>query len=275
MVMMEPELREDRGEIEASMEGHLPKLVKIKDLRGDLHSHTTYSDGRATIEEMVERAASLGYEYIALTDHSPSTRIARGLHVDRLEKKIEEIENLRKRRKGRKPEILIGTEVDILHDGRLDYPDEILARLDVVVASIHSSFRQSSDRMTGRFLSAIANPYVHIIGHPTTRIIGGRAPVEFEFESVALAAAKAGVALEVNGSPYRLDLNENLSRAAQEAGALLSIDSDAHSVDQLENIRYGVFQARRGWIEARSVVNTWTFAKLSRWLRSRRESRAA
>jgi DNA polymerase (family 10) len=272
-----PELREDRGEIEAAIEGRLPKLVKLDDLRGDLHTHTNYSDGRATIEEMIEGAASLGYEYVALTDHSPSARIARGLDRDRLEKKIEEVERVRERRGPRKPRILLGAEVDILADGGLDYPEEILARFDVVVAAVHSSFRQSRDRMTKRLLEAISNPYVHILAHPLTRLMGSREPVEFDFERIVEAAVEAGVALEMNSQPLRLDLTDTMARAAQEAGALLAIDTDAHSVGQLELIRYGVSQARRGWVEARSVVNTWTWAKLSRWLaeRRRRELKAA
>jgi DNA polymerase (family 10) len=275
--MTPPELREDRGEIEAAIEGRAPKLIEFADLRGDLHTHTNYSDGRATVEEMVEGAASLGYEYIALTDHSPSARIAHGLDRERLEKKIEEVERVRERRGPRKPRILLGAEVDILADGGLDYPEEILARFDVVVAAVHSSFRQSRDRMTKRLLEAISNPYVHILAHPLTRLMGSREPVEFDFERIVEAAVGAGVALEMNSQPLRLDLTDTMARAAQEAGALLAIDTDAHSVGQLELIRYGVSQARRGWVEARSVVNTWTWAKLSRWLaaRRRRESKAA
>jgi DNA polymerase (family X) len=265
-----PELREDRGEIEAAMKGDLPKLIDEGDLRGDLHMHTTWSDGRSPLEEMVEAAARLGLEYIAITDHSPSSRIANGLDIDRLGRKIEEVEALRKKRGRRRPRILMGAEVDILPDGALDYPDEVLARLDVVVASMHGSFRQSKDRMTGRLLDAIANPYTHIIGHPTTRLLGSREPVEFDFERVIEAAAESGVALEVNGSPSRLDLNDVMARAAFEAGALLAIDSDAHSAAQLEQTRYGILQARRGWVEARSVVNTWLWPKFSRWLRQRR-----
>jgi DNA polymerase (family X) len=268
--MPPPELREDRGEIEAGAEGRLPKLIEEGDLRGDLHAHTTWSDGRSSLEEMVEAAAELGLEYIAITDHSPSSRIANGLDIDRLELKIEEVEALRKKRGRRKPRVLMGAEVDILPDGRLDYPDEVLARLDVVVASAHGAFRQSKSRMTGRLLDAVANPYVHIIGHPTTRLLGSREPVEFDFERIVEAAAEAGVALEVNGSPDRLDLNDLMARAASEAGALLAIDSDAHSAAQLEQTRYGILQARRGWVEARSVVNTWPWAKFSRWLRRRR-----
>lgn len=270
MKMPPPELREDRGEIEAAMEGDFPKLIEEGDLRGDLHAHTTWSDGRSSLEEMVEAAAEIGLEYIAITDHSPSSRIANGLDIDRLERKIEEVEALRKKRGRRKPRILMGAEVDILPDGRLDYPDEVLARLDVVVASMHGAFRQSKDRMTGRLLDAIANPYTSVIGHPTTRLLGSREPVEFDFERIIEAAAEAGVALEVNGSPSRLDLNDVMARAAYEAGALLAIDSDAHSAAQLEQTRYGVLQARRGWVEARSVVNTWPWPKFSRWLRRKR-----
>jgi DNA polymerase (family X) len=270
MKMVPPELREDRGEVEAALADHLPKLIVEDDLRGDLHMHTTWSDGRASVEEMVETAARLGREYIALTDHSQSARIAHGLELERLEQKIEEVEALRKKRGRRKPHVLMGAEVDILTDGKLDYPDEILARLDVVVASLHGAFRQSRERMTGRLLDAIANPYVHVIGHPTTRLIGSREPVDFDFERVVEAAAEAGVALEVNGAPNRLDLDDLMARAACEAGVLLAIDSDAHSTAQLEQTRYGVFQARRGWVEARSVVNAWPWSRFGRWLQRRR-----
>jgi DNA polymerase (family 10) len=266
-----PELREDRGEIEAALERKLPKLIQVEDLRGDLHAHTNYSDGRSTIEEMVERAAQLGYEYIALTDHSPAARIAHGLELDRLEEKINELEKVREKRGRRKPRVLLGAEVDILADGKLDYADDVLRRFDVVTASVHAAFKQSRDRMTGRLLDAIANPYVHIIGHPTTRLIGSREPVEFDFDKVVGAAVDRGVALEVNGSPFRLDLTDTMARAAVEAGAVLAINSDAHSAPQLELIRFGVYQARRGWVEARNVVNTWAWAKLSRWLAARRK----
>ncbi|MCI0663117.1 MAG: PHP domain-containing protein [Acidobacteria bacterium] len=207
---MPPELREDRGEIEAAMKGHLPKLIELPDLRGDLHMHTNYSDGRASIAEMVEGAAALGYEYIALTDHSPSARIANGLDRNRLDEKIKELERVRKQRGERKPRILLGAEVDILADGKLDYPDDILARCDVVVAAVHSSFRQSRDRMTKRLLDAIANPYVHILGHPLTRLMGSREAIDFDFERLVQA--------EVNAQPLRLDLTDTMARAAQEGG---------------------------------------------------------
>jgi DNA polymerase (family 10) len=166
--------------------------------------------------------------------------------------------------------LLLGVEVDILPDGKLDYPDSILQRFDVVTASIHASFRQSKDRITGRLLDAIANPHVHIIGHPTTRLIGSREPVEFDFDRVLRAAAEVHVALEINGSPLRLDLNDTMARAALEAGVLLAINSDAHSVTQLEYVRYGVYVARRAWVEAQNVVNTWPWPKLQRWLRRQR-----
>jgi DNA polymerase (family X) len=269
MPVMPPEMREDRGEIEAALAGRLPKLIELRDLRGDLHTHTTYSDGQATIAEMVEHAAELGYEYIALTDHSPSQRVAHGLALDRLEQKIEEVQSIRKKRGDRLPHVLLGAEVDILADGRLDYPDEVLARLDVVVASVHSLFRQSKDQMTGRVVDALANPHVDILGHPTGRLIGAREPLELDFERVLAAAQKSRAALEINGSMYRLDLTDTMARAAQEAGVLLAIASDAHSTAQLDQIRCGVFQARRGWIKARSVINTWPWVKLSQWLEHR------
>jgi DNA polymerase (family 10) len=271
MTVAPPELREDRGEIEAAIKGKLPELIAAEDLRGDLHAHTNYSDGRSTIEEMVERAAQLGYQYIALTDHSPSARIARGLDIDRLEQKIKQLEKVRKKRRDSRVRILFGAEVDILPDGTLDYPDEVLRRFEVVTACVHSAFKQSRDRMTGRLLDAIASPYVHILGHPTTRLIGSREPVEFDFDKVVRAAVEHGVALEVNGSPLRLDLTDTMARAALEAGALLAINSDAHSAAQLELIRFGVYQARRGWVGAASVVNTWRWGKLSRWLDARRK----
>ena len=168
--------------------------------------------------------------------------------------------------RGRGLRVLLGAEVDILPDGRLDYADEVLARFDVVTASVHSAFRQGRDLMTARLLEAISNPHVQILGHPTARLLGSREPLDFDFERVAAAAARAGVALEVNGSTYRLDLTDTMARAAQEAGALLAINSDAHSAAQLEQINYGVLQARRGWVEARSVVNTRHYAGLRRWL---------
>jgi DNA polymerase (family 10) len=267
MQTIAPEMREDRGEIEAAMAHELPALIEFTDIRGDLHAHTNYSDGRSTMEEMLEGAKRLGYDYIALADHSPSARVARGLDAKRLGGKMRDFERLQHKQAKGRPRLLLGAEVDILSDGKLDYPDDVLQRFDVVTASIHAAFHQSKDRITGRLLDAIANPHVHIIGHPSTRLIGSREPVEFDLDQVIRAAADARVALEINGSPLRLDLNDTMARAAQEAGVLLAINSDAHSVLQLEYVRYGVFVARRAWVQPQSVVNTWPWAKLQRWLR--------
>lgn len=264
-----PELREDRGEIETAERGELPRLIEISDLRGDLHVHTDFSDGRSSMEEMAETAERLGYEYIAFADHSPSQRVARGLEIDRLEEKIEALAALRAKRGGSGPRLLLGAEVDILADGRLDYPDDVLKRLDVVVAAVHSLFRQERARMTGRVLDALDNPYVHVLGHPMARLIGIRDPIDLDIEKAVRKAAERGVAIEMNGSYQRLDLNDTMARAAQEAGALLAIGSDAHSAGQLELIRYGVYQARRGWIEAPNVVNTWPWRRMRAWLTGR------
>ena len=215
MPVMPPEMREDRGEIEAALAGGLPDVMELENLRGDLHAHTVWSDGKSTSEEMVEQAARLGYEYIALTDHSPSERIARGLDRDRLEKKIDEIERLRARRGSRKPHILIGAEVDILADGGLDYPDEILARLDIVVAAIHTAFRQTREQITGRLVAAAGNPYVDVLGHPTGRLIGSREPLEIDLERVVEVAREKQVALE----DQRIDLPARSQRRDGARGA--------------------------------------------------------
>ncbi len=270
MPVMPAELREDRGEIEAALEHRLPVLIEKEDLRGDLHIHTDYSDGRSSLREMVEGAASLDCEYVALTDHSPAARVAHGLSPERLEEKIEELDRVRQERGRHKPRLLLGAEVDILANGKLDYTDNVLAKLDVVVASIHAGFRQSRDRMTGRLLDAISNPKVQILGHPTTRLIGGREAINFDFDRILQAVIDADVAFEIDSQPDRLDLTDTLVKAANDAGALFAINSDAHSISQLEYIRYGVFVARRGWVEASSVINTWTWRKLVDWLRKRR-----
>jgi DNA polymerase (family 10) len=262
-----PELREDRGEIEAARKKELPNLVELADLRGDLHVHTNYSDGRDTAEQVVDKAAALGYEYVALSDHSPAARIAHGLEEERVGQKIAEIERLRRSRKPGKPEILMGAEVDIRGDGTLDYPERTLKKLDVVIAAVHAGFRQDSDRMTGRLLDALDCPYVHVLAHPTGRLLGAREPIQFDFKKVLKKALDRKIALEINGSWQRLDLNDTMARAAQDAGVLLNIGSDAHSTGQMEYVRYAVTQARRGWIEAKPVVNTWTLPKLKKWLK--------
>ena len=270
MPAIPPELREDRGEIEAAQEHRLPSLIELDAIRGDLHAHTTYSDGHSSIEEMIERASALGYDYIALTDHSPSERVARGLDVRRLKQKMKELEVVRRKRGIRAPRILLGTEVDILEAGKLDYPDEILAQMDVVIAAVHSNFKQPPGEMTERLLRAIDNPYVNIIAHPTARLIGSRSPIQFDFDRVVKAAKSAGVALEIDGSPWRLDLSDILAQSVARAGGLLAIGSDAHSTAQLAFMRFGVLQARRAWVEATCVVNAWPWGKLHSWLIRRR-----
>ena len=274
MPLIPPELREDRGEIEAALAGALPRLISIEDVHGDLHAHTTYSDGRADCEAMVAAAALLGYEYLALTDHSPGQRIAHGLDTGRLRQKRKEIAALQARRGTTAPRILLGAEVDILPDGRLDYPDEVLASMDVVIAAVHDHFLQPASQMTARLLAAIANPHVQVLAHPTARLIGSRPPVEFDFDRVARAAQAAGVALEMDGSPWRLDLNDQLARRARELGVTLAIASDAHSTAQLAYLRLGVMQARRAWVAAAAVVNTWPWEKLQTWLDHRRQQPA-
>jgi DNA polymerase (family 10) len=271
MPSIPPELREDRGEIEAAIKHQIPTLIELKAIRGDLHAHTTYSDGRSTVEEMIERAAALGYDYIGLTDHSPSERVARGLDKRRLQQKIKELETVRHQRSPG-PKILLGTEVDILDDGKLDYPNDILAKMDVVMAAVHSNFNQAPEQMTARLLRAIDNPYVNIIAHPTSRLIGSRESIQFDFDRVVSAAKTAGVALEVDGSPWRLDLNDLLAQSVHRARGLLVISSDAHSTTQLAYMRFGVLQARRAWVEPWGVVNTWPWGKLHAWLMHRRPS---
>ncbi len=275
MAFIPPELREDRGEIEAAAAGRLPRLIAPGDVRGDFHAHTTYSDGRADVAAMVAAAEARGYEYVGLSDHSPSARIAHGLEPARLRRKQAELEAARRARGDRPPRILLGSEVDILPDGRLDYPDDVLAELDVVIAAVHANFKQSREQMTQRLLRAIANPCVRIVAHPTARLIGSRPPVDFDLERVAGAAARAGVALEVNGSPQRLDLKDSMARAALAAGAWLAIGSDAHSTAQYDNMRFGVIQARRGWVEADAVVNTWPWSRVEQWLAMRRQAARA
>ncbi|MCI0480953.1 MAG: DNA polymerase/3'-5' exonuclease PolX [Candidatus Dadabacteria bacterium] len=255
-----PELREDRGEIEAAIEGRLPDLIQLEDIRGDLHTHTKWSDGRATIEEMAESALRLGYEYIAISDHSPSQTIANGLSIERLRAKQKELESAAK--KFRNIKVLMGTEVDIKSDGTLDYPDNVLKELDVVIASVHSGFKMDRETMTNRIIRAVKNPYVHVIGHPTGRLIGERDPYDVDIDQVIEAALEYGKALEVNGSYWRLDMNDLHARKAVDAGVKVIISTDAHSTDQLPFMRYGVGTARRGWVRKKDVLNALPYKEL-------------
>ncbi len=249
-----PELREDRGEIEAGLEGQLPALVSLEDIRGDLHVHTVWSDGRLTVEAMVQAARARGYEYIVITDHSTGLGVVRGLDPERLRRQREEIQAVNARYDD--ITVLQGAEVEIMADGTLAYPDEVLASLDVVVASLHTGLRQPRAQITRRLLAAIRHPLVHIVGHPTGRLLLRRAGADLEMEAVLRAAAETGTALEINASPERLDLDARHVRRAVELGCRLVINSDAHRDEELDNVRYGVWQARRGWAEARHILNT-------------------
>jgi DNA polymerase (family 10) len=251
---MPPELRENRGELEAAAEHRLPQLVTINDIRGDLHVHTDWSDGHDTAERMVEAAIARGYQYIAFTDHSRSLRVAHGLSVERVREQRRLIARLNERYAPFR--VFHGIEVDILPNGMLDYPDDLLAELDIVCAAVHTAFRQTRQAMTARIGAALANPHVDILGHPTGRILLGRAPYEVDLDVVLRAAAERGVALEIDGQPDRLDLDDMWARRAKETGALLVCDSDAHAVRQLEYMRYAVATARRGWAEPRHILNT-------------------
>jgi len=261
MQYIPPELRSNTGEIEAAQKNALPKLIEVDDISGDLHTHSLWSDGNNTIEEMALAAQNLGYEYIALTDHSPSLRVANGLNHERLIKKKSEIDALNEKLKIK---ILFGTEVDILADGSVDYPDEILSKFDVVVASIHSRFNQDN---TERLLKAMQNPYVHIIGHPSGRMIGRRKPYELDYEMVFKEAANTGTILEINGQHLRLDLQDFYIREAKRWNCMFSIDSDSHSIANLELMELGVRWARRGWCEKKDVVNTLDLKKLRQILK--------
>ena len=260
-----PELREDRGEIEAALQDSLPELVKLEDIRGDLHVHSTFSDGISSIEEIVNKAIELGYEYIAITDHSKSLKIARGLDEGRLREQLEHIKNLNQKVKGIR--ILTGMEVDILPDGSLDMNDDILKELDVVIASIHSGFKQDQKTLTSRIVNACHNPYVKIIAHPTGRLIGRRAAYDVDMDKVMEAAAETGTVLEINSSPDRLDLNDVHVKRAAEMGIKIAIDTDAHSTEALSDMRYGVWVARRGWLAAENIINTFSLDKLLKFLK--------
>lgn len=254
MKYIEPEMREDRGEIQAALQGRLPELVTLKDIRGDLHVHSEWSDGHGTIQEMAKAAQALGYEYIAVSDHSPSIGIAGGLTPEQLDQKIDTIRAINETLEGFT--VLVGTEVDIRADGKLDYPEEILAKCDIVVASVHMGQQQKERAITGRLITAIENENVDIIGHPTGRKIGGRDPYEVDMLSVLEAAARTGTAMEINAFPTRLDLNDVWAKTAKEMGVRMCIDSDAHDAKHLNVMRYGINVARRGWLEKKDLLNT-------------------
>lgn len=262
-----PELREGRGEIAAAAAGKLPHLVELSHIRGDLHLHSEWSDGSTTIEEIRGAAGARRYQYIAITDHSPSLKIAGGLSEERLLRQIVLIEKLR-RKKG--CHILTGSEVDILPDGSLDLPDELLDRLDLVIASVHSNFRQSRSEMTARICRAMEHPAVHMIGHPTGRLLGSRGPYRVDLEQLIDKAAETGTALEINASPQRLDLSEKYMSLARRKGVRLAVNTDAHSTATMADMVYGVTAARRGWLEPEDLLNTLSLEQLQEALSEKR-----
>jgi DNA polymerase (family 10) len=267
---IEPELRENRGEIEAAANGMLPHLVTYSDLKGDLHGHSLYTDGTATIREMALAARRRGFSYIAITDHSRRMTITRGLDTARLRRQSAEIDRVNAALSG--IFVLKGIEVDIRTDGALDLPDHVLAELDVVVAAVHSSFHLGREAQTTRIEKALANPLVTILAHPTGRMLESREPYEVDMPRLIRAAAAGGVALELNAQPERLDLSDVYCHMAKDAGLLISIASDAHAPEDYEQLRHGVAQARRGWLTPNDVLNTMSLGDLRGHLRRRRHT---
>ncbi|MGB7292743.1 MAG: DNA polymerase/3'-5' exonuclease PolX [Thermodesulfobacteriota bacterium] len=263
---IEPEMREDRGEIEAALRGRLPTLLELQDIKGDLHVHSNWSDGNGSIEEMALTAKRLGYEYIAITDHSPSARIANGLSIERLYEKRDELESVRKKVKGIR--ILMGSEVDILSDGSLDYPDSVLRDLDVVIAAVHSGFKMERAKMTKRIVNALKNPFVHILAHPTGRLIGERDPYDVDLEEVFKTAKEFGKGIEVNSHYLRLDLKDVNIRQAIDMNTKLVIGTDSHHSNHLTFMKLGVATARRGWAMKKDIINTMGFKELSKFLKT-------
>lgn len=263
-----PELREDGTEISAARAGRLPRLVELADVRGDLHVHSTWSDGRATIRAMAEAARARGYEYIAITDHSPSLGVARGLTPQRLELQLQEIRALNDEWDDFR--ILAGAEVDILPDGTLDFDDQLLSRLDIVVASVHSAMNQDRETMTERIIRAMRHPYVDIVAHPTGRLLGRRDPYDVDLERLIAVAAETGTVLEINASPERLDLKDVHARAAKDAGVLIAVNTDAHGTEGLDQMALGITTARRAWLESRHVLNCLPLTQLRKVLKRSR-----
>ncbi|UXA05969.1 DNA polymerase/3'-5' exonuclease PolX [Mycobacterium sp. SMC-2] len=257
-----PVLREDRGEVEAALAGHLPALVEAADLLGDLHVHTDLTDGLAGLDEMVAAAASRGYRYCAITDHAPQLAMQRMTR----DKALQQRSKLPELACRHRIEVLHGIELNIAADGSLDWDDDFLSGFDILIASVHSDFDQTRDEMTKRLLAAIEHPYVNVIGHPTTRVLGRRPPIEFDVDSVFAAAARTRTALEINAFPDRLDLCDELVRRAREYGVVFAIDTDSHAVPHLDYVRYGVAVAQRGWVSAGEVINTWPLRRLRKFL---------
>jgi len=266
-----PELRENRGEIQAAQKHKLPDLIVLEDIRGDLHMHSKWTDGNSTILEMVRAAEKRGYQYCAITDHSKAVRVAGGLTADDFKKQRDEIEQARARVRG--ITVFTGCEVDILPDGSLDLPDNLLEQIDAVVAAVHSKMDMNQSDMTKRVLKALAHRAVAILAHPTGRLINERDPFAIDLEQIFQAAKEHNVAVELNAQPDRLDLNDLHLFRAREIGVQIAINTDAHNTEQLRFIKYGIDQARRGWLERRHVVNTMTCRQFETWLKQRRQMR--
>ncbi len=265
MPYIAPELREDTGEIEAALGGKLPKLIEIEDIKGDLHVHTSDSDGSHDIQELIDAAKIRGYEYLAITDHSKGLGIARGLSIEHVLEQNKTIRMLNKKLKDFK--LLSGTEMDIKSDGSLDYPDEVLRKFDIVIASIHSGFRQSKEQITKRLVSAMKNPYVSIIAHPSGRLIGERDAYEIDMEEILKTAKETGTAIEINAYPLRLDLTDIYVRKAKDMGVSLTINTDTHIIYQFDFMAYGIGTARRGWAEKKDILNTLSHNALMKRLK--------
>ena len=262
---MPPELRENRGEIQAAMRGGLPRSIELSDIKGDFHVHTLASDGSATIEDIAFAAKRKGYEYVGITDHSQSLGVANGLSVERLLGNMDIARNITERVEGIK--VLIGAEVEILEDGSLDYPDDVLERLDYVIGAVHSKFKMSESEMTMRLLTAMSNDHLTILAHPTGRVLEQREPYLFRKDEVFQAAKDNGVCLELNAYVERLDLSDVDCKKAKDMGAKVAIGTDAHSLSQLDYMLYGVATARRGWLEPKDVLNCLTLLELVDFLR--------
>jgi DNA polymerase (family 10) len=263
-----PEMREDRGEVQAAIKGQLPNLVELKDIKADLQMHTTWSDGKLTIRQMAEAAIQRGYKLIAITDHTFSLGVVGGMSPEDVLKQRKEIDEVSKDL-GDKIHILQGAEVEIKSDGSLDYSDEVLAKIDFVLAALHTSLRQPRQKVTERMISAIRNPHVDLIPHPTGRLLPDREGADLDMDAVLAAAAEHGVAMEINAHPARLDLEDVHAKRAVELGIKLCIDTDAHSAEDMDLMHFGVSTARRAWVEADQVINTWSVSKVLKWLKSR------
>jgi DNA polymerase (family 10) len=267
-----PELRQGVGEIEAALAGALPALVTREDMRGDLHMHSTWSDGRDTLEDMLASCAALGYEYVAITDHSQGAAASRTVDADDLARQREEVDRLRERYPSMT--VLHGIEVDILEDGRLDFSDRLLEPLDIVVASLHERFNQSGRTLTRRCVQAIRHPLVNIISHPANQLVGRREGYDLDFEALYAAAVETGTALEIDGAPGHLDLDGEHARVAIAAGVTITIDSDCHRAPALDRqMRFGVGTARRGWVEPRHVLNTRGIDEVRAFVAAKRRGR--